>query len=516
MLLWCVVVFCLFVTEKSAAATFFISSSSGNDSNLGTSQNGPWKHAPGMRGCAALCAAYIPLPGDQFIFKGGDTWHNDSLPWIWSWGGAPGNPVFIGVLDNDHTWFTGSSWTRPRLDGDNPLSTTPVPSCAQQVSGNAPFFDVGAISWIVFDNFEFRGLCWQFSAGGTPGTQPPYGTDAYMDLSYSSTTNGNNVYKNLFFHGWTHKAFNCSLTGQWLTGVCDTSVAVFGPTQEYGGGDLWDTVLIDGSDSDSTTFGGFVGSSVYEIKNSVIRYNSQGFVSDNTHSIHDNIFEHIVESSDNVKHSNVIKLNSEYIPATHNYIYNNVIRHVATAETVDVCPQSQTGPDYYYNNIVYDVAQQPWDFTSLCGGSAFFYNNTFAANGQGIGDNSGASWAGTLVNNLLINTPLAGTPSGGNTNPIVLSDQQATDRGITFTNDYRLMGLACNGLSPCPIGTGANLTSFCSNTPSSTLCSDSSDGATLTVRARPSNTSNNWDVGAFQFRVTPPPPTGLTAVVHQQ
>src|ERR1700735_490420 len=69
----------LFFTSASLFAqhTYYISKSTGSDSNSASaaqSKSSPWAHLPGMASCTSNCAAYSPVPGDQFILKGGDTW----------------------------------------------------------------------------------------------------------------------------------------------------------------------------------------------------------------------------------------------------------------------------------------------------------------------------------------------------------------------------------------------------------------------------------------------------------
>ncbi len=102
------------------AATYYIDFSSGADTNSGTTKAAPWKHAPGMNGCANNCAAHKPAPGDVFTFKGGVTW-TGSFPWTLS-GGSAGNPV---TYTTDHSWFAGGSYTQPTFDDQhgNPGAT---------------------------------------------------------------------------------------------------------------------------------------------------------------------------------------------------------------------------------------------------------------------------------------------------------------------------------------------------------------------------------------------------------
>ncbi len=56
------------------AQTFYISSSTGNDANNGTSTSTPWAHIPGQSACGGTCAATTPVGGDSYLLKKGDTW----------------------------------------------------------------------------------------------------------------------------------------------------------------------------------------------------------------------------------------------------------------------------------------------------------------------------------------------------------------------------------------------------------------------------------------------------------
>jgi hypothetical protein len=141
------------LTNAAGASTHYIAAN-GSDSNNGTSKTTPWLHAPGMPNCSGSCASYKPAPGDSIIFRGGDTWHfgNSALSpytggtWdMYSWWGnnstcvslaASSGCIYYGV---DQTWFSGGSWVRPILDGDNPLSTSLVSSSRYQVANTGQY-----------------------------------------------------------------------------------------------------------------------------------------------------------------------------------------------------------------------------------------------------------------------------------------------------------------------------------------------------------------------------------------
>jgi parallel beta-helix repeat protein len=102
--------------ESRAAGTYYVSSSSGNDSNAGT-QAAPWK-------TAAKVNSMTFQPGDQILFKRGDTWVADPL--IPRSSGTAGNPITFGA------YGTGN---RPVLNGNNSTSFSGAHLGVIQVNG---------------------------------------------------------------------------------------------------------------------------------------------------------------------------------------------------------------------------------------------------------------------------------------------------------------------------------------------------------------------------------------------
>ena len=173
----------------------------GSDSNNGTSESTPWLHAPGMPNCTASCAALSAGNGGiGIILRGGDTWHSgnssaspytggtwDLYDWFsYSYAGA--NPgcnyegtqtgcLYIGV---DPTWYSGSSWARPILTGDNSLLSgigSFVGSCAYQIptTGFGSNVLVDMPGWTIVDSLELTGLCSNYT-----GTSNSTDNNAYF------------------------------------------------------------------------------------------------------------------------------------------------------------------------------------------------------------------------------------------------------------------------------------------------------------------------------------------------
>jgi hypothetical protein len=503
------VIICILVAVHFAAGSTRYIAANGSDSNNGVSKTTPWLHAPGMTGCSSLCASYSPVAGDQFIFRGGDTWHFSSgagtpvgIPWNWNWSGSSGNPIYIGV---DQTWYSGTSWIRPILTGDNPLTTSPVSSCRYDES-TVSFMSLNNPN-VTFDNFEILGGCWH-------GTQNGNGLCCLNYIARSAPPNPVNIIiSNVYLHGWSHVTFSCGSGGS--SGNCDGAQGISGDSHSNGGqGNQIIGVVIDGSDSDPTSFSSVLWD-CYDMHNNVIRYASQGTVCNNMHTFHDNLIEYISESSDGQTHSNGFEFNSEW--AGTNTIYNNLIRHITAAVAGWVNP-SQI--DYHFNNVVYDTIGQGWDVDPTGGGTnMYFYNNTIVNGGVG----SSGSWEGVLNNNIFISGGVTGTPKS-NSNSINWSSAQATSAGFTVANNYAPTSANCNGNTPCPMGAGANLSSACSTV--GALCIDTTNACSYNLRnhsvscparttnARPS--SGPWDISAYEYgTITQPnPPTNLTATPH--
>jgi hypothetical protein len=338
---------------------FFIAAN-GLDSNSGTSESSPWLHAPGMASCSGSCAAVTPAAGQGFIFRGGDTWHygNSSLSpfvafasqaWNWTWSGSSTNCnlnaaagaittsscIYIGV---DPSWYSsncGSSWCRPIMNMDNPLSTSSPSSCPYDDSSYNLIHING--SYIIFDNFEIKGYCWNSTAPGTS----------------VFTINTETDLRNSYFHGWTMGA---TATG---CGSCDSDeyFAVGYSGYALGSYSRIDYNVFDGSDSTygtSTTSssGGVFQTGAGEIDHNILNHVSNGMKYDQAILVHDNLFENMYEPVVTGTHGNIM----EWSPANYTnstYYFNNLTNTTGEGESVDMYPGSNSSSKYGYvfNNI---------------------------------------------------------------------------------------------------------------------------------------------------------------------
>jgi hypothetical protein len=536
------------------SATYYIAAS-GSDSNNGTSKSTPWLHAPGMPKCSGSCASHTPTAGDHFIFRGGDTWHfgNSSLSpytggiWSFPWGdyancnygAAQTGCIYFGV---DQTWFSGGSWQRPILNGDNPLSNSRVSSCSYRVGTDNQLVIVGPGT--IFDNFEMLGLC-------TSDASPGNAQDTY--ITYYGTGNGGTgtaFINNVYAHGWTASTG----AGGGTTLAC---VVIGGGSN---GLQSIDHVVIDGSDSDPEVCAWGTFPSFYHFRDSMIRYTTQG-VGQWCHDIHDNIFE-FFSNPDVPTHGNILECNDDsngtaaYQPQnTPNVFYNNIVRHATTGfstagqVTLWFCPESV--PEYWFNNLVYDVGNSNyWDIAGppIYGctntGKQYMFNNTLV-DGRQPCYNSTTNIGGQYLyvsNELLINSPWGqgtGNACNGVNDPsnIAMSDATAITQGYgsnsgKINTQNNSINCANDGTTPCSptsfansgVGKGTNQQAYCSQLASYTSelaistdaanackygttdgCAYNSSTHTMvcparTAVARPA--SGAWDVGAYQFSGT--------------
>ena len=90
----------IFTISVSAQTTYYISSSSGNDSNSGKSSSSPWKNLSKVNSTKFY-------PGDNILFKRGDTWNGQ---WDIKYSGSSSSPVYVGAY---------GSGSIPILNGNN-------------------------------------------------------------------------------------------------------------------------------------------------------------------------------------------------------------------------------------------------------------------------------------------------------------------------------------------------------------------------------------------------------------
>jgi hypothetical protein len=521
------ILFLLLMCCPMFATTYYIAAS-GSDSNNGTAKATPWIHAPGMPSCTATCGSTTPAAGDQFIFRGGDTWHyGTGTPavggtWNWTWSGSSthcdyvGNDtstcVYIGV---DKTWFTGASWVRPIFTGDNAANTSYIASCAN--AGPNPWLAINGLNYVWADNFEWTGKCWT-------------GANAQVTIDWSRTSpsdgTGHIYVTNMYTHGWTTVTPGASTS--------DSSYFVHGLANNSGSNpmNVLDKNVMDGSDSHCVAandcFGNMIYGSASVITNNVFKKVGNGVIANDTVVYAGNLVDSLYEICDtspcsNGTHGNVMEWNGFGVTCSTIYIYNNLITGTDIGETLDV---NVCGTEYAFNNVYDTIGNGANCFMdeSANGNNATIkhfnetldetcaYNlfNTLTVSSTWHGQNLHSVGSPTSFTGLFNNGSSITPVNDGN--ELFQTFTAASAQGYTTANFYT------PGSSGSTIGVGANLTARCSSmtyAPAAAACqaghahvtySTSDHTATVnTGNARP--TSGAWDEGAYQFSAASAPPT---------
>ena len=554
----------LITAGRSFATTYYIAAT-GADTNNGTAKTTPWLHAPGMPNCASICASTVPAAGDSFIFRGGDTWHTAngsatpytgfgagpstaSSSWNWSWSGtssacnwpaATSSCIYIGV---DQTWFTGSSWTRPSFDLDNPLSTSLVASCAFDQSSTFNGLSIGSFTgypkyvanYVIVDNFNFFGHC--------------HSQVTFLP-SYIASSGIFITILHCYFHGWTMtnnpqpNGGSAEDGSPMISNSYTDAVVPGGATHDVAAYNVF-----DGSDSFCTgnlACTGRASDITYDFEHNVVRYMSNVLNGpSNVALVHDNLFEYIYESFDPAAHGGILEQNGNDLNQPMS-IYNNIFRHTDIGITINL-DTTLNSPLFFFNNVMYDIGN-PSNCIALAsastatGQSATFVNNTIDANSTGCafrltkggapdqfqgtitfqnmhligtGQTTIAGWLGTLQTNQTL---------ADKGNEIFQTEAIANGQGYVPGNNYQP-----TSTSNATYHAGANLSSSCSTySADSALCSGTTGGVTNTAGSgtiptlyisSPALRGSTWDAGAYQFNgqtvSKPAAPSGLVAKVQ--
>jgi hypothetical protein len=570
------IISCFLMSGSVFAGTYYIAAN-GSDTNNGTSTSTPWLHAPGMPKCTGSCAAHTPAAGDQFIFRGGDTWHfgnSSATPyaggtWSWAWsgtsadcdvtdsGGAQTSCIYVGV---DKTWYSGASWTRPVLTGDNPTSTSAVTSCAYGPVGAQDVFFTTTAVFVILDNFEFTGMCQSVAYSTSNGYG--YGRDKYVVEGANSSQITQNLYRNNYFHGWTHLPFSCSEPSGEPVGMC-YSISAF---QAPGDMSTLEANVIDGWDSDPRGGGAIQGGPAFYVFDNVFANQSQ-IEMGGCHDWHDNRWFNYYPTGDGISHGNQHECNTDapgedynghsQTGVTTNVFYNNVLGHNApgnaTAGDVKLWFCVTTIPEYWFGNILYDQGTANFwdidthDYNCSTAGKQYMFNNTVDAPGPGA-INCVSSL--TAVGNQLIVDGGSAFASGscttsGNTS---MTHATAASQGYmatgTGTSGNDSNTTCANDLTPCAptlasnstVGAGANGQSYCTTLLGSSdplivmagnacknattdACSYNASSHAMMCPAQAANArplSAAWDAGAYQWAGgnTLQPPTNVRGAAH--
>jgi len=536
----------------TTATTYYISYSTGANTNNGTSKSTPWKTHPYMQAAAACTGtgsapAYVHNPGDTFIFMQGDSWPNACFDMVIQQGGG------IGKSDQytyDGTWGV-VSFATPVTTG-NPGQTAPTGTGAPTVNlgnvappgsgatlGNtgqtvgAYQFNAGGlvingadgINRFIYDDnndnitlngVELTGVTWD-GAGG-------WGDNAWLvDIQQTQ----NFVLSNCYAHNWTYT--------NPVNGGDALGVMVGNGNFPYNAGSRMSGCVIDGSNSGGPGLANS-GDAVYAIPgcdNNIITNVTNGCLVNANASVHDNIIGPINPSLSAYAHPNCIEPIDPVAGGTSTvYIYNNVIHDCS-----DVAILAQGTPsagsneiDYIWNNVIYvgsvPAPPIPIQFDSVMnpntGSEAHVWNNTMYGGPimvciRTIDEGNGNFNVLDFQNNFCMSDlGFATLPLVGNTqifnNNVLMGTADAATAGLSSLQPFAYQPTApdCGGLISttlsCPVGAGTSLTNLATGGFLS-LANDTTYGNERTPNARPS--IGPVDAGAYQYVIPTPVPVAV-------
>jgi hypothetical protein len=499
------------ITLASLGVTscFYISKSTGSDTNAGTSEATPWAHLPGMPSCTGTCSSTTPSAGEGFILRGGETWVASDLGVNLNVSGTSTNPIYYGV---DPTWFNssacGGSWCRPIFN----FQAAPTSNMWQFGSSD---------QWNIIDNLEWTGM-----------------QNNWNGILFQGASN--NRVTRMYIHGWSH------------TGNTD-NVGIF---SQCGAGSNIDHNIVDGSDSTKNTFNG-----VFSGCGGTIAYNYFSYlvsaVLATVDIVHDNYVVNTVTSADG-DHCNAIfgfSPNSEQGEV----VYNNYINNGNACPGGVVLWLNGNGGalpsslNFAFNNVMWGLSSNPLNIGNHATanyGTYYWFNNTVDCSLGGCGGTPGNGyWLIYDNNNHFVPNGLNSDSSsyGGVAPPVcsngvngtsggctdlTQSETVANAQGYTSSETYPYSPISTCTSSTCgTVAQGTNLASYCTalsaiNSAAGAACLNSTTVAcayntsnhTLSCpndTANPRPSTGAWDIGAYQFGPGQQPgaPTNLSGTV---
>ncbi len=524
-----------FFAQPSSATTYYVSISTGSDSNTAAQAQGkssPWAHLPGMASAVGNAAAYTPVAGDTFILMGCDVWANSNFPIVWRWSGSSSSPI---VVDRDTSWYNTANcpntWNRPVFNAGGAVMGGAECSGLNQYVKFTSALNV-TLKWI-----ELTGYYWNSNAGSSCGYDH---TGILVEASNSDYITVDSWY----IHNWSHgtsagdsdhfwyltgspKCPHCLFTNG-VVNNSDSPVCGSGGTR-CGGGWEWSTT--------NSVFTWMVNE-LKPITEGTFCNNNLSGVGHGFDGTHENIIEPVGGSS-----------GPNYYYICNNYIHDNASGELQFGNSGDVY--------YIWNNVnVQGTNTRNWAFPQQPGAnmSLHFWNNTIVSATSGgaailtcnscnpgtwqtvdIENNYSITGSGGNFSGSLIECSDCGSgqpfPTSGPriiANNIVVTPSTAANQGFSGTTAfvYSPQSSNCNGISAnCPIKAGANLFSSWFNgfPPSDTTYACVQQTVNTVIEAtcnqrmpvtRPASAA--WDVGAYQFIAGTPPtsPLSLSAVVQ--
>jgi enamine deaminase RidA (YjgF/YER057c/UK114 family) len=508
--------------------TYYVSISTGADTNTGTSKTAAWAHIPGMATCTGKCASYNPAAGDTFVLMGCDVWGNSNFPIDWSWNGSSGSPITFG--GEDQTWYNTtncpSAWARPVFTGGG------TPMGGSTVHNDFVYWSGGSGSYTTIDQIEFTGFDWTVDNA--------YGNNAYLCIACGGNSITNVSMTNLYMHGWTHPVIVGTAGAATCGTGCSDSLFLILCGSNGDPTTVIDRLVADGGDSTNGGDSGHIVKSCSNVTNSYlanagnfILHVGSGTISGNTlYWLHGYNGTGGALGSGGESFDGTHENDIEDISPGSNYtvnIFNNVI-HKGCGEASFMGNLGAT--TNYFNNVLYDLNDtsctgNPIHVDARYGAwTGQITNNTIFANSGGnciieVGTTSTVTL--TVENNHCISSvgldDLTSPFVVTRTTNVTMTPTQATAAGYSDTQPF--VGIYtspnCDGQANCPIGAGTNA-GVAGTWPSGFSTSDTGYGVTVDAthhvvtparnpNARPP--SAVWDAGAYQS--PPQPASGLGA-----
>ena len=332
----------VFTPGTISNVTYYISYSSGSNTNNGTSKSTPWKTHPYMQSSAQCTGnrsapTYTHSAGDIFVFQQGDSWPNACFDMVIQSGGNPGNP---DQYTFDSTWGVAPSG----ITGNRGQTV----GMYQFNAGGSVINGTDGINRFVYDlsndnvtinGVELTGVTWDGTGGG--------GHNVYLvDIEGSQ----NFILSNCYVHNWTYT--------NPVDGGDALAVMVGVGNANYNAGSAMSGCVVDGSNSGGPGVANS-GDATYAIPgcdNNIIENVTNGCLLNANGSAHDNLIGPINKSLSAGGHENCIEPIDPVAGGTNTInIYNNVI-HDCTSVAVLTQGTPAAGSneiDYVWNNVIY-------------------------------------------------------------------------------------------------------------------------------------------------------------------
>ena len=480
------------------ATTYYISYSSGSNSNNGTSKSTPWKSHPYMQsaaGCAGTLPTYSHTAGDNFIFKQGDSWPNACFDMVIAAGGT--SSIVQDSYTYDPTWGVPGGTTGNLGQRVGAYQFTAGGSVINGSDTlNNFIYDAGSNNYILFNGVEFTGQTWT-------GSNAVYGANI--------TTSTYITFTNIYAHGWTHSG-----------ATADTMQVIAGNgTTPFNVGASVLSSLIDGTNSGGSGISnsGAAIVNISDVNNTIVKNVTRGVLTNIGGLAYNDTIGPVNASFDGTVTTACLEAYSMVSGGfSLVYFYNNVIHDCTGIGIMTQAAAANDGRefDYLWDNVIYAGAvgsppvlvQFNSNSTETNGSQVAAWNNTIYAGTSAvcmetINQGNGNFETLDIENNHcisdvgLITLNITGSTYTPVTN-VLMGTATAALQGYTATQQYAYSPTSATSGT---VLVGTNLSAFeflyPSAYPISSLANDTTYGGIRQTVLRPPVSA--WDVGAYQF-----------------